>query len=378
MARKSSADRPKLAKHRLAFSPTMPLTRVAASSGRRAIKITLCDEMAADHTSLGDSMTSLRNLGSSDLKVLPLNLGGNVFGWTADRDQSFAVLDAYTAAGGNFVDTADAYSRWVPGHTGGESETIIGEWLAARGNRSDVVIATKVGRHPEFTGLKADTIKQAAEASLSRLGTDYIDLYYTHFDDESVPVEEIMTALDELVRAGTVRTIGASNISPERLEASLAFSEREGLARYVALQPHYNLISRDTYEGDLSQIAERYGLAVIPYYSLASGFLAGKYRPGATSVDSGRAEDAAKYLNDDPARHLGTERGRKVLAALDGIALAHGAELATVALAWLAAQPTVVAPLASARTVHQLPALLAATSLHLTDAELAKLTDASA
>ena len=323
-------------------------------------------------------MSSLQNLGSSDLKVFPLNLGGNVFGWTADRDQSFAVLDAYTAAGGNFVDTADAYSRWVPGHKGGESETIIGEWLAARGNRSGIVVATKGGRHPEFTGLKADTIKRAAEASLRRLGTDYIDLYYTHFDDESVPVEEIITALDELVRAGKVRAIGASNISPQRLEASLAFSEREGLARYVALQPHYNLVSRETYEGDLRRIAGRYGLGVIPYYSLASGFLTGKYRPGTASVDSGRAEDAAKYLRADPARYLQTERGRKVLAALDDIARAHTCELATVALAWLAAQPTVIAPLASARTVEQLPALLAAESLRLTGAELARLTDASA
>lgn len=323
-------------------------------------------------------MNDFRKLGSSDLRVFPLNLGGNVFGWTADRDQSFAVLDAYVAAGGNFVDTADAYSRWVPGHHGGESETIIGEWLAARGNRSAVLVATKAGRHPEFTGLRADTIKRAAEASLRRLGTDYIDLYYTHYDDESVPVEEIIAALDELVRAGTVRAIGASNISPQRLEASLAFSEREGLARYVALQPHYNLVSRETYEGDLRRVAERYGLGVIPYYSLASGFLTGKYRAGAAAADSGRASDAAKYLRADPARYLQTERGVKVLAALDDIARAHGTEPATVALAWLAAQPTVVAPLASARTVAQLPALLAAGSLRLTDAELASLTDASA
>jgi aryl-alcohol dehydrogenase-like predicted oxidoreductase len=323
-------------------------------------------------------MNSLRSLGSSGLKIFPLNLGGNVFGWTADREQSFAVLDAYTAAGGNFIDTSDSYSRWVPGHKGGESETIIGEWLAARGNRSSVVIATKAGRHPELTGLKADTIKRAAEASLRRLGTDYIDLYYTHYDDESVPVEEIITALDELVRAGKVRAIAASNISPQRLEASLTFSERTGLARYTALQPHYNLVSRDTYEGDLRQVAERYGLSVIPYYSLASGFLTGKYRPGAAPVDSGRAEDAAKYLRADPARYLETERGRQVLATLDDIARAHDAEPTTVALAWLAAQPTVVAPLASARTVEQLPALLAVESLRLTEAELARLTDASA
>lgn len=192
-------------------------------------------------------MTSLRTLGSSDLEVFPLSLGGNVFGWTADEAQSFAVLDAYVAAGGNFVDTADAYSAWVPGNKGGESETVIGKWLAARGNRSDVVIATKVGAHPDFKGLSADTIKSAAEESLRRLGTDYIDLYYTHFDDPSVPVEEIITALDELVTVGKVRAIAASNLTPERLQESLDFSDREGVARYAALQPHYNLVSRDTY-----------------------------------------------------------------------------------------------------------------------------------
>ncbi|MET7853707.1 aldo/keto reductase [Streptomyces avermitilis] len=314
-------------------------------------------------------MTSLRKLGSSDLEVFPLSLGGNVFGWTADEAQSFAVLDAYTAGGGNFVDTADAYSAWVPGNEGGESETIIGRWFAARGNRSEVVLATKVGAHPQFKGLAPANIKAAAEASLRRLGTDYIDLYYTHYDDPSVPVEEIITTLDGLVREGKVRAIAASNISPERLQESLEFSDREGLARYVALQPHYNLVSRDTYEGPLQDVASRNGLAAVPYYALASGFLTGKYRPG-TKVDSARAEGAGK--------HLGTERGLRVLAALDEIAEAHGAEVATVALAWLAARPTVAAPIASARTVDQLPALLAVGELTLTDAELSKLTQASA
>jgi aryl-alcohol dehydrogenase-like predicted oxidoreductase len=190
-------------------------------------------------------MTSLRTLGSSGLQVFPLALGGNVFGWTADETQSFAVLDAYAEAGGNFLDTADSYSAWADGNRGGESETIIGKWLKARGNRSDVVIATKVSQHPDYQGLSAATIKAAADASLRRLGTDHIDLYYTHFDKPEVPVEEIIGALDELVRAGKVRYVAASNISPERLRASLEFSEREGLARYVALQPHYNLVSRD-------------------------------------------------------------------------------------------------------------------------------------
>ncbi|WP_371653860.1 MULTISPECIES: aldo/keto reductase [unclassified Streptomyces] len=314
-------------------------------------------------------MTTLRPLGASDLSVFPLALGGNVFGWTADEAASFAVLDAYTKAGGNFVDTADTYSSWIPGNEGGESEKIIGKWLGARGNRADVVVATKVGAHPEFKGLAAPTIKAAAEASLRRLGTDYIDLYYTHFDDESVPVEEIVTALDQLVRDGKVRAVAASNISPERLRDSLDFSDREGLAKYVALQPHYNLVSRGTYEGRLQDTAARSGLAAVPYFSLASGFLTGKYRPG-QHVESARAGSAAK--------HLETDRGAKVLAALDRVAQAHGAEPASVALAWLAAQPTVVAPIASARTVEQLPALLAVADLELTDAELSELKTASA
>nr|WSW67915.1 aldo/keto reductase [Streptomyces sp. NBC_00995] len=314
-------------------------------------------------------MTSLRKLGSSSLQVFPLALGGNVFGWTADEAQSFAVLDAYVAAGGNFVDTADSYSAWVPGNEGGESETLIGKWLAARGNRSDIVVATKVGAHPAHKGLSATTVKAAAEESLRRLGTDHIDLYYTHFDDETVPVEEIITSLDQLVKEGKVREIAASNISPQRLRDSLDFSEREGLARYVALQPHYNLVSRDTYEGELQDTAADAGLAAVPYFALASGFLTGKYRPGA-DVESARAGSAAK--------HLESERGQKVLAALDEVAQERDAEIATVALAWLAARPTVAAPIASARTVEQLAALVAVAGLRLTDQELADLTEASA
>jgi aryl-alcohol dehydrogenase-like predicted oxidoreductase len=314
-------------------------------------------------------MTSLRKLGSSDLEVFPLALGGNVFGWTADEAATFAVLDAYTAAGGNFVDTADSYSAWVDGNSGGESETLIGNWLRARGNRDDVVIATKVSQHPDFQGLTAANIKAAADASLRRLGTDRIDLYYTHFDKPEVPVEEIVGALDALVKAGKVRHIAASNISAERLRASLEFSDREGLARYAALQPHYNLVSRGTYEGELRDLVAATGLAAVPYFALAAGFLTGKYRPGAT-VDSARAQGAGK--------HLETERGRKVLAALDEIARAHDSEIATVALAWLAAQPTVVAPIASARTVEQLPALLAVARLELTEGEIGRLTEASA
>ncbi|MFD9890854.1 aldo/keto reductase [Amycolatopsis sp. NPDC059027] len=315
-------------------------------------------------------MTDLRPLGSSGLVVSPLCLGGNVFGWTADEEQSFAVLDAYSAAGGNFVDTADAYMYHFPGNEAGQSETIIGTWLAARRNRDEMVIATKVGDHPRHKGLAPANIKAAAEESLRRLGTDHIDLYYTHFDDESVPVEDIITALDELVKAGKVRAIAASNIGPERLSASLAFSDREGLARYVALQPQYNLVSRDTYEGERRDIVQREGLVCVPYFALASGFLTGKYRPGKTV-------DSVRVLPSLAGGYVDTERGVKVLAALEEVATARGVEMATVALAWLAQQPTVAAPIASARTVEQLPALLALHDLRLSDAELRTLTASS-
>lgn len=303
------------------------------------------------------------------LSVSPLSLGGNVFGWTADEPQSFAVLDAYVAGGGNFIDTADAYSAWVPGNKGGESETVLGNWLASRGNRDQVVIATKVGAHPDLKGLAPTTIKAAVDASLTRLRTDYIDLYYTHYDDESLAVSDFLPALDELVKAGKVREIAASNISAPRLEAALTFSAEENLARYVAIQPHYNLVSRDTYEGELADTAARHGVAAVPYYALASGFLTGKYRPD-SDVNSARSQKAAQYLS--------TDRGRKVLAALDTVAATHQAAHATVALAWLAAQPTVVAPIASARTVDQLPALMSAADLHLTQDDLTLLNEASA
>jgi aryl-alcohol dehydrogenase-like predicted oxidoreductase len=312
---------------------------------------------------------AFNRIGNSDLLVSPLSLGGNVFGWTADEKTSFAVLDAYAEAGGNFIDTADSYSAWVPGNSGGESEGIIGRWMAARGNRDRIVVATKVGGHPEFKGLRPETIRRAAEASLRRLGTDRIDLYYAHHDDESVPVEDIITALDALVRSGKVRHIAVSNLSPERLRASLEFSDREGLSKYVAIQPHYSLLSRDTYEGERAALAAEHGLSAVPYYALASGFLTGKYRPGGAAVDSGRPAAVAE--------HLKTERGLRVLAALDEVSAAHGVEPATVALAWLAARPTVVAPLASARTPEQLPALLAFAGLELTPAELALLDEAS-
>jgi aryl-alcohol dehydrogenase-like predicted oxidoreductase len=317
-------------------------------------------------------MTGFRPLGSSDLLVSPLCLGGNVFGWTADKAQSFAVLDAYLAAGGNFIDTSDSYMKYFPeqGNEPGQSETIIGDWLARR-NRDDVVVATKVGDHPQYMGLAPATIKTAAEESLRRLRTDHIDLYYTHFDrDESIPVDDIIAALDDLVKAGKVRAIATSNISPDRLSASLAFSDREGLARYVALQPQYNLVSRDTYEGARREIVQREGLACVPYFALASGFLTGKYRHGKTVENVRNVPGLAGGYAD-------TERGVQVLDALEQVATARGVEMATVALAWLAEQPTVTAPIASARTVEQLPALIAMQDLNLSDADLQTLTAAS-
>jgi aryl-alcohol dehydrogenase-like predicted oxidoreductase len=307
-------------------------------------------------------------ISSTDLDVYPVALGGNVFGWTSSEEESFAVLDAYAAAGGNFIDTADVYSAWAPGNSGGESETILGRWIAKRGKRDQTIIATKVGKHPQFQGLSAKTIRLAAENSLKRLGTDYIDLYYAHADDEQTPLEETLGAFDALVREGKLRYIAASNYSAPRLAKALSVSDREGFARYVALQQHYNLMERHKYEGELADLVASERLSSLPYFALASGFLTGKYRPG-TKIQSKRAETASAYLN---------EKGIKVLAALDEVATAHHAAVATIALAWLAAQPTVVAPIASARTTDQLPDLLRVSEVRLSDAELRKLNEASA
>jgi aryl-alcohol dehydrogenase-like predicted oxidoreductase len=298
-------------------------------------------------------------IGSSDLEVSRLCLGGNVFGWTADRDTSFAVLDAYFAAGGNFVDTADSYFWRAPGNSGGESETVIGEWMAARGNRDEVVVATKVGSWPRRKGLSAKNIDEAVEDSLRRLRTDRIDLYYAHRDDPDTAQEETADAFDALVRAGKVRAIGASNFTAERLRSALEISARDGLASYVALQPHYNLVEREEYENALAPLVAGEGLGCMPYYALAKGFLTGKYRPD-TRVESERAEGALAYLDD---------RGRAVLAVLDEIAAGHRVAVGAVALAWLADQPTVTAPIASARTPEQLADLLPVLELRLTDDE---------
>jgi aryl-alcohol dehydrogenase-like predicted oxidoreductase len=300
----------------------------------------------------------------TDLDVSGLCLGGNVFGWTADREASFAVLDAYAAAGGNFIDTADVYMAGAPGNSGGESETIIGEWMAARGNRDAIVIATKVGKLAGLDNLRAETIRKAADASLRRLGVDHIDLYYSHGDDPDTPLEEMLGAFGELVEAGKVRAIAASNYSGARLAEALAVSEREGLPRFVALQPGYNLMDR-AYEDDQRPVCEREDLACFPYYGLARGFLTGKYRPGGAEIDSPRAEGAKAYLD---------ERGERMLAALDEIAAAHDTEPAAVALAWLRQQDTVLSPIASARDTEQLKPLLASVDLTLSSDELGRLT----
>jgi aryl-alcohol dehydrogenase-like predicted oxidoreductase len=310
----------------------------------------------------------MATIGSSGIEVSRLCLGANVFGWTADKDTSFAVLDAYTAAGGNFVDTADSYMWRIPGNSGGESETIIGEWLAGRGRRDDVVLATKVGSWPQRKGLSAANIAAACDDSLRRLRTDHIDLYYAHRDDPDTAQEETLDAFDALVRAGKVRAVAASNFSAERLRSALEISARDGLTSYVALQPHYNLVERAEFETALLPLLDAEGLSCVPYYGLAKGFLTGKYRDGA-QVDSPRAEGALEYLDD---------RGRAVLAVLDEIAAGHEVPVAAVALAWLAAQPTVVAPIASARNPEQLADLLPVLDLKLTDDEVRLLSHVSA
>jgi aryl-alcohol dehydrogenase-like predicted oxidoreductase len=303
-------------------------------------------------------------LGTTDVRVSPLCLGGNVFGWTADEDASFAVLDAYAAAGGNFIDTADGYGDWVEGNPRGASERIIGRWMAARGNRDALVIATKVGRAAGMRGLGAATIRAGAEASLERLATNRIDLYYAHADDPETPLDETMAAFDALVREGKVRHLGASNYTAPRLAEALRVSDRGGFARYVALQPEYNLVSRDEYEGELQELCVAEGIACMPYYALASGFLTGKYRPGGAVVESPRAGSASRHLDG----------GAGVLAALDEVAAAHSTTVAAVALAWLRAQPGVTAPIASARSPEQLAEQLPMADLELSPAELDRLS----
>lgn len=307
----------------------------------------------------------LRALGASGLETPRLVLGGNVFGFTAKGEEAFAILDRFVEAGGTMVDTADVYSNWVPGHVGGESETLIGEWLKRRGRRDDIAIATKVGHDK---GLSAGWIEQAAEASLRRLGVETIDLYYAHKDDPETPLEETLGAFDRLVKAGKVRAIGASNHSAGRLAEALAVSEREGLARYTVLQPEHNLMARDEFEGALQALCIERNIGVLPYFGLASGFLTGKYRSEADFGKSVRGGRMKAYLND---------QGRRVLAALDAVAAEAGATPAQVALAWLAAQPGVTAPIASATSVEQLDELLGVLELELTPDQIERLSAAS-
>ena len=287
-------------------------------------------------------------LGRTELQVHPLCLGGNVFGWSASAAQSQEVLTAYESAGGNFIDTADMYSRWHTGNVGGESETIIGDWMRARGNRSDMVIATKVAKLATRPGLSAANIAAAAEDSLRRLDTDYIDIYYAHHDDEEIPLEESLTAFNELVTAGKVRYLAASNYSAARLEEALKISRDLGMSEYLLLQPNYNAIVRNEYEGDLMAVAVKEDIPVLPYFSLAAGFLTGKYQPG-VEVDSVRAGDMPDYT---------TDRGWAILNAITEIAKQENTSIAAAALGWLRAQPGVVTPIASARTTEQLAEIL--------------------
>lgn len=308
-------------------------------------------------------------IGHSTLEVAPINFGGNVLGWTLDEKASFEILDAFTAAGFNFIDTADTYAWWVNG-TGGQSETIIGNWMRARRNRSNVIVATKVGsqtkEHP--VDISKKHILKSVDESLQRLQTDYIDLYYTHFDDEKTPVEETLSAYDEMVKAGKIRYIAASNVSPSRLEASLAASAQNGFPKYVALQPLYNIMERVKFESEYAPLVKKYNLGVMPYYALAAGFLTGKYRSEEDLGKSVRGGSAKKYL---------TDKGFAVLQALDKISAKHNTQSATVSLAWLLANPVITAPVVSATSKNQLQTIIDAPALQLDAEDLELLENAS-
>jgi aryl-alcohol dehydrogenase-like predicted oxidoreductase len=310
-----------------------------------------------------------RNIGTSDLKVKPLVFGGNVFGWTADERTSFSILDAFVDHGLNFVDTADVYSAWIDGHQGGESETIIGKWFKESGKRDKIVLATKVGMLSTRPGLTAGNIAAAVDDSLRRLKTDYIDVYFSHLDDDKTPFDETLGAYQKLVQAGKVRVIGASNYTAARLEDALKVSKELGLPAYQILQPEYNLYDREGYETDLEKVAEANKLAVVTYFSLASGFLSGKYRSKEDMQGKARGSRVEKYLDD---------RGLKILDALDEVSRRNDTTPATVALAWVIARPSVTAPIASATSVKQLESLAEATRLSLSAEDVQLLNDASA
>lgn len=311
-----------------------------------------------------------RKLGNSGLEVAPLALGGNVFGWTVDEPTAFELLDGFVAAGFNLVDTADIYPRWVPGNQGGESEAIIGNWLKRRGKRDDVIVATKVGLEmgPDRKGLSKDYIMRSADDSLRRLQTDYIDLYQSHHDDPETPLAETLEAFDRLIKQGKVRAIGASNYSAARLAEALNVSRSLGLARYESLQPLYNLYDRAVYEDELEPLCVTEGLGVINFYSLAAGFLTGKYRSEADLSQSARGGTVKKYL---------TDRGFRIVDALEQVAAEHQSTPARVALAWLIARPSITAPIASATSMDQLNDLIAATKLRLDQAAIELLNRAS-
>lgn len=312
---------------------------------------------------------SKTKINKTDLEITRINLGGNVFGWTLDENKSFEILDKFIENSGNFIDTADTYPWWVNG-TGGLSETIIGKWMKSRGNRRDLVIATKVGSETkEHTfDISRKHILQSVDESLQRLQTDYIDLYYTHFDDEKTPVEETLSTYDEIIKAGKVRYIAASNVSPERLIASFEAAEKNNFPKYVALQPHYNLVERSKYENEYAPLVEKYNLSVFPYWSLAAGFLTGKYRSEADLSKSVRGGGAKKYMN---------EKGFAVLDTLDRVSEKYGTSQAAVALAWLLAQPHIGAPIASATSQSQLETLFTATKLNLNKEDLELLNTTS-
>jgi len=309
----------------------------------------------------------LMRLPGTDLDLFPLCLGGNVFGWSADEEASFAVLDAYVAAGGNVIDTADAYARWL-GHGGGESESVIGRWMQARGNRDQLLIATKVGKNEGLDNLRPETIRAACDLSLQRLQTDRIDLYYAHQDHDD-DMGAALEAFDSLVRAGKVRHLAASNYSAARLTEALDLQAANGWAPYAALQPEYNLVARTEYETEYADLCVERGIGTLPYFGLARGYLTGKYRVGGATVESVRAGGAGVYAD---------ERGERVVDALEAIASGHGVRPAAVALAWLRTRPAVVAPIASARTPEQLADLLPMATLELTSDELARLESVSA
>jgi aryl-alcohol dehydrogenase-like predicted oxidoreductase len=313
--------------------------------------------------------TKTRRLGRSEIEVAPVMFGGNIFGWTVDEPTSFSLLDAFVAAGFNFVDTADVYSKWVPGNKGGESEKIIGKWMKQSGNRSKIILATKVGMElgPTEKGLSKSYILQAVEKSLQRLQTDYIDLYQSHQDDPVTPLEETLDAYAQLIREGKVRVIGASNYTAERLTQALQVSEASGLPRYESLQPLYNLCDRTQFEAALEPLCLKEGLGVVTYFSLASGFLTGKYRTEADLSKSKRGESVKKHMN---------ARGLRILSALDQVALELSSTPARVALAWLVARPSVTAPIASATTLEQLSDLVESTRLELSPAAIEQLNQA--